>query len=310
MLLLSVFLLRVNRNPAYITRREPALGTFVTITVEKTGDCGAILDGAFEKIRELEMIFSIYNPDSELSRLNSIKEMEVSDHMLYLIRKSMQISELTGGAFDITVLPMMQLYKEAGKAGVPPSEIEIKKQLEHVGWKKIKIEDHRVTIPMGLDMGGIAKGYIADRTAEFLRKQGIENALVNAGGNISCFGKAPGKRKWRIGIQNPFRKNAIVQSLNMSNNAVATSGDYERYIMLKDRKYGHIINPLTGRTVQGFPAGVTVIAPDATTADGLSTAFYVLGAEKSMTISESMKNVAVLVVNGDGKIYRSKNFPN
>ncbi len=310
-LFLFLFLLsvtRVTRGSAYVTREEPAMGTFVTITIESRGDCRTIFNGAFDKIRELEGIFSVHDPSSELSRLNALKEMEVSDRLSYLISRSLEISKITGGAFDITVLPLMNLYKSAEASGVQPSEERIRKELKHVGWEKIAIHGNTVKIPSGLDMGGIAKGYIVDETAEFLKKQGIKNGLVNAGGNICCFGRAPGGKKWRIGIRDPFRKNGIVQTVMLSNVAVATSGDYERYFMIKGRKYGHIINPATGRTVQNFPAGVTVIAPDASTADGFSTAFYVLGIDQSIKISDSMESIAVLMIDGNGKIYRSRNF--
>lgn len=313
-ILLSSFLIfrviRSREGSTYVTREEPALGTFVTITIEKSNNCQAILTDAFQKINDLEMIFNIHNPASELSRLNTLKKMKVSDQLLYVFKKSIYISEITGGAFDITVLPIINLYKKRAASGIQISEQQIKQELKNIGWKKIEVNGNTVKVPCGVDMGGIAKGYIVDKTIEFLKSEGIKNGLVNAGGDIYCFGKGPGGRKWRIGIQNPFRKNSIIETLRLSNSAVVTSGDYERYLLIKNKKYGHIIDPLTGKTVQEFPAGITVIAPDTTTADGLATGFYVLGIKKSIDISDSMKDVAVLIIDGNGKIYRSKNFSN
>lgn len=308
LLLFFVFVARKALRPSYVSREEPALGTFVSITIEKTQDCEAILNGAFKKIRELETIFSVHNPESELSRLNSLKKTGVSGQLLYLIQKSLHISEITGGAFDITVLPLIHLYKQAEKEGVPPSESQIKEALAYVGWTKIEINGTTVRIPGELDMGGIAKGYIVDKTAEFLREKGVKNGLVNAGGDIYCFGKSPGGGKWRIGIQDPFQKNSIIETLNISGFAAATSGDYERYLSIKGKKYGHIINPATGKTVQDFPAGITVIAPDTATADGLATAFFVFGVAKSIEISDRMDNVDVFIIDGNGKTYQSRNF--
>ncbi len=306
--ILFVFATYKTTNPSYISRKEPALGTFVTITIENTPGCKVLLDRAFQKIREIEKIFNIYAPDSEISCLNRLKKMEVSNQLLYLIQKSIQISEITKGAFDITVLPLIEIYRKCEKENVPPSENQVKEAMQYVGWGKIQIKGNTVTIPGGLDMGGIAKGYAVDRTVGFLKEKGVENGLINAGGDIYCIGKSPSGRKWRIGIQDPFHKTGILKTLYLTDTAVATSGDYERYISIKGKKYGHIINPVTGKTVQDFPTQVTVIAENTTIADGLATAFFVLGAEKSIEISDGMDNVAVMIIDSNGKTYQSRNF--
>lgn len=306
--LILIFTVHKREKSFYVSREEPALGTFVKITIEDTAGSETILDGAFKKIRELEMVFNVYNPDSEISSLNRLKKMEVSDTLLYLIRKSLHISKITDGAFDITVLPLVNLYKNSGKVNIPPSKKQIEETLKDIGWEKIQINGKTVTIPCILDMGGIAKGYIVDETAEFLRSKGVKNGLVNAGGDIYCFGRSPGGGKWRIGIQDPFKKNTIMKTLILSDIAVATSGDYERYISIKGRKYGHIVNPTTGRTVQDFPAGVTVIALDTATADGLATAFSVLGAAKSLEVSDRINDIEVMIVDSNRKVYQSKDF--
>jgi len=299
-----------NNTSTFVSREEPALGTFVSITVEKSSNSEKILDGAFSLIRQLEKRFSVYIPDSELSQLNIQKKIKASDDLKYVIEKSIYISRLTGGAFDITVLPLIKIYREAEKRGMAPSDNEIRDIMQYTGYEKIKIKGNMIEIPdkTELDTGGIAKGYIVDRTAEFLKRQGMIGGLVNAGGDIYCFGENPEGRKWRIGIRDPFHKGRIIKTLYVSNCGVATSGDYERYLYIKGKKYGHIINPLTGRTVQDFPVSVTVIAPDATTADGLATAFFVLGAEKGLALADKLKDVGLFVIDGTGKSYESKNF--
>ena len=299
-----------NNTSTFVSREEPALGTFVSITVEKSSNSEKILDGAFSLIRQLEKKFSVYIPDSELSQLNIKKKIEASDDLKYVIEKSIYISKITGGAFDITVLPLIKLYRVAEKRGMAPSDKEIRDIMQYTGYGKIKIKGNMIEIPdkTELDAGGIAKGYIVDRTAEFLKRQGMIGGLVNAGGDIYCFGENPEGRKWRIGIRDPFHKGRIIKTLYVSNCGVATSGDYERYLYIKGKKYGHIINPLTGRTVQDFPVSVTVIAPDATTADGLATAFFVLGAEKGLALADKLKDVGLFVIDGTGKSYESKNF--
>jgi len=310
----SIILLGVGcffpRSHSFTSREEPAIGTFVSITVEKSSNSEKILDGAFSLIRQLEKRFSVYIPDSELSQLNIKKKIKASDDLKYVIEKSIYISRLTGGAFDITVLPLIKLYRAAEKRGMPPSDKEIRNILQYTGYEKIKIKGNMIEIPSKteLDTGGIAKGYIVDRTAEFLKRQGMINGLVNAGGDLYCFGKNPEGRKWRIGIRDPFHKERIIKTLYVSDCGVATSGDYERYLYIKGKKYGHIINPLTGKTVQDFPVSVTVIAPDATTADGLATGFFVLGVEKGLALADGLKNIELFVIDGTGKSYESKNF--
>jgi FAD:protein FMN transferase len=295
-------------NHSYISREEPALGTFVKITIEETAGSEIILDEAFKKIRELETILNVHNPTSEISSLNRLKKMRVSDSLLHLIQKSLQISEITGGAFDITVLPLVNLYKQSEETNTSPSEKQIEDTLKNIGWYKIQIKETTAIIPDSLDMGGIAKGYIVDKTVEFLKGKGVKNGLVNAGGDIYCLGKSPGGGKWRIGIQDPFKKNGILKTVFLTDIAVATSGDYERYVSIKGEKYGHIVDPKTGRTVQNSPAGVTVIARDTSTADGLSTAFFVLGVTKSLEISNRLNGIEVMIVDNNGKMYQSKNL--
>ncbi len=292
----------------YVAREELAMDTFVKITMEKSSDDEAILNEAFSRISELEKVFNVHDPDSEISRLNRLKKSEVSEELLHLIKKSITVSKVTGGAFDITVLPLMNLYRNAEKRGTPPSEQEIRKTLEHVGWERIGIRGNTVIIPESIDMGGIAKGYIVDRTAEFLKEKGVRSALINAGGDIYCFGKNPDGRKWKVGVQDPFRKDGIRQIVRLTDYGIATSGDYERYLKIKGKKYGHIVNPRTGESVQNYPAGVTVIADNAATADGFATAFFVLGIEKSIELANMEKNLEVLLIDDKGKIHESRNF--
>lgn len=299
-----------NHSCTYISREEPALGTFVNVTINKIPHSESILDNAFLLIKSLEKKFSIYIEDSEVSQLNRNKKIKVSDEMKHVIEKSIHISQLTTGAFDITVLPLIKLYREAEKKGVPPSDEEIRKVLQYIGYEKIKIKNNIIQIPdkAEIDTGGIAKGYIVDRTAELLQKNGITDGLVNAGGDIYCFGKNPEGRKWKVAIRDPFNKDRVLQTVHLSGYGIATSGDYERYLTIRSKKYGHIVNPLTGKTVQNFPVSVTVIAPDTITADGLATAFYVMGVKESLKIAENMDNIAIFIVDGDGKTYKSKNF--
>lgn len=295
---------------AYISRQEPAMGTFVTITIEQAEDSQSVLDDAFAKIRALEKRFSVFERESEISRLNRIKKLKVSEETLELIKKSIHVSSITGGAFDITCKPLSDLYRHAEERNVPPSDIELLEALERTGWQRIKISGSCVEIPgkMEIDPGGIAKGYIVDKTVQFLKDSGVENGMVNAGGDIYAFGRNPKGKKWQIGINDPFKKGAIRRIIEMSGFAVATSGDYERYFYIKNKKYGHIINPVTGKSVQDFPVSVTVSASDCAAADGLATAFFVLGAEKSVRLADKMEGVGAFIIDGDKRVYMSRDF--
>lgn len=299
---------KANSN-GYISREEFGLGTFITITIEKSPYSETILNHAFDLIKKLEKKFSVFIPENEVSKLNKEKKIKASRELKDVVEKSIYISRKTGGAFDITVLPLIKLYREAEKKGIPPSQKEIEDVLKYTGYQKIKVKGNTIQIPdkTEIDTGGISKGYIVDRVVKYLKGQGIHSGLVNAGGDIYCFGKNPEGGKWRIGVRDPFNKNRILKTIYISEAGIATSGDYERYVYIKGKKYGHIINPLTGKTVQDFPVSVTVIAPDTTTADGFATAFFVLGVGKSLKIAEEM-NLGVFIVDGNGKIYESTKF--
>ena len=295
---------------SYISRQEIGAGTFIRITIQKGEKSAEIFNEAFSKIKEMEKIFSVYDSESEISCLNRQKKLKVSNELLFLLKKSLYISSITKGAFDVTCKPLTDLYKRAKKRNYPPSDDEIQDVLKHIGWQNIRIENNYVEIPehSEIDFGGIAKGYIVDKTVNFLKEKGIKNGMVNAGGEIFAFGNNPHGKNWQIGIRDPFSNNGIIKKIRVKNFGVATSGNYENFFSIRGKKYGHIINPVTGRTVQDFPVSVTVIAPDCTTADALATAFFVLGGEKSLTIADSIEGIDVFIIDGNRKIYESKNF--
>ncbi|HNS31676.1 MAG TPA: FAD:protein FMN transferase [bacterium] len=295
---------------SYLSRQETAAGTFVTITIEDTKNGDEILEGTFSLIRKLEKLFSSFDEESEISRLNRQKKTALSQETLLLLKKSFFISGISEGAFDITCKPITELYRTAEKRNRPPTEKEIEDVLIHVGWEKVKIKGNTAEIPEKsmIDLGGIAKGYIVDMAITRLKDRGVKNGMVNAGGDIYAFGKNPGGKDWQIGIRNPFRKNGIIRKISVRDFAVATSGDYERYFSIKNKKYGHIVNPATGRSVQDFPVSVTVTAPDCAIADGLATAFFVLGAKKSIRIADKIDGVEVFIIDANRITYESKNF--
>ncbi len=285
------------------------MGTLAEITVvtkDKESAYGAI-DFAFAEIKRIEQLMSRYDPESALSRLNQRageEFVETDKELLYLITKSIRLSKLSKGAFDVTVAPLIEAYgfdKTIEGNFVLPSREEIGRGLNLVGSDKIIIdENNRVRFSlsgMKLDIGGIAKGYAVDRAIEILKQRGIDKALVNLGGNIFALG-SPRKGGWQIGMQHPEIKDRIWAKIELNNKAVATSGNYERFFTAQGERYGHIISPKTGLPV-GTVLGATIIASSALEADGLSTAVFVLGAQEGMELIESIKGVEGVIISKD-----------
>ncbi|MBN2452887.1 MAG: FAD:protein FMN transferase [Candidatus Omnitrophica bacterium] len=246
---------------------------------------GFAIGKALDEIARIEGVFSVHKPDSEISRINRLRKGEVlkiSDEVFGLIEKSVEYSARTKGAFDITVKPLADLWREAGAAGRLPLEAEVDAARAKVGYRYIALDKSAGTVSfardgMSLDMGGVGKGYASDAAAKILRENGVADAIINPGGDVYCMGRRSTKSPWNVGIKNPRDKNELFLEIALKDMAIDTAGDYEKYFLLDGKRYSHIIDPRTG-----YPAGddvisASVIAPDAVTADILATALCVLG---------------------------------
>jgi thiamine biosynthesis lipoprotein len=248
------------------------------------------------------------------------KLSEVNDHagegpfkpdpeLLALIKESLRVADRSGGAFDPTIGPLSRLWNFSGGEPRLPEESEIAQALPKVGWQKVKIDETAGTIElpergMALDLGGIAKGYALHRAAAVIRRLGVRNALVNAGGDILVVGeKAPG-RPWRIGIQDPRDPRGIAAVVDLRDRVILTSGDYERCFIKDGKRYHHILNPRTGYPAEGTQS-VTIIAPEGVTADGTSTAVFVLGPEEGLKYIESVPEVQGMLIDSSGRVRMS-----
>lgn len=279
------------------------MGTFVEITCQDK----AAINAAFEEIKKVERTANKFLRQSEISILNKNGEIKASPDFLNLIKESKKYYALSSGAFDITVSPLVDIWKnkitraqEKKSEMLLPAEDELEDKLGLVGSDKIFINEQESLVKftqagMSIDLGGIAKGYAVDKAVLRLKALGINSALINAGGNIYCLGKK-GKRKWHIGIQHPRNPEKLLFYLDLENQAVATSGDYEQYFMLGGKRYSHIIDPKTGYPVNNGLASVTIIAEDAATADALSTAVFVLGKEKGQALLNKIGNVEAKII--------------
>ncbi len=264
------------------------MGTKAIITIYGLDDKAAseAAGSAFHELHRIETVMSNWIEDSEVSLLNSNSKglpYKVSEELFGLIEESFNYSRLTSGAFDITARPLVLLWGFQGGTPRIPSDAEISSALDKVGYGLVKLDRKNltVTLPAGMhiDLAGIGKGYGVDRCVEILKERGVESALVNLSGNMYAIGSPHGREFWSVGIREPHGGDGIVGKLLLKDEAVATSGNYENFITLGGRRFGHIIDPSTGMTVDDI-LSVTVIAPSALAADALSTGMFVLGPEK------------------------------
>ena len=284
-------------RPLYKDNRV-MMGTFIEV-ISPDARAPVIV---FEEIKRLENLLSKYKPDSEISKLNSLGSLKASRDTFYIIKKSKQFCKISGGAFDITVAPLVELWGFADKKYRLPGDEEIRESLVLVGSDKIIMQDSdnmvKFSFPkMKIDLGGIAKGYALDCAAKRLKENNIKSCLINAGGQIYCLGDKYGE-PWKIAIKNP-RGAGVLQRLELKDKSVSTSGDYQQFFIKEKKRFSHIFNPKTGFPVDSGIISVTVIADDGLTADALSTAVFVLGKEKGLKLVSKFKNAKVFINAGN-----------
>jgi thiamine biosynthesis lipoprotein len=266
-----------------------------------------------EVMREYHRIddaMSTYKPDSEISRVNSHAAeapMVISDELFRLVERSLELSVASGGAFDITYDSVGYLYDF--RARQRPTDRQIEERIGAVDYRHVVLDRARGTIffkakGVRINLGGIAKGYVVEHAAAMLRARGVEHALLNAGGDTRVIGDRKGQ-PWIVGIRHPRVADEVVTRLPLVDEAISTSGDYERYFEENGRRYHHIINPQTGRPTEGILT-VTVIGPDGTLTDGLDTAIFVLGVEQGLELIEAYPDYETIIVDAAGKVSYSK----
>ncbi|MBI2470753.1 MAG: FAD:protein FMN transferase [Planctomycetes bacterium] len=301
-----------------IKQTRMIMGTFAEVSIysndEKTA--GKAIEESLDEIERMDRIMSNYKKDSELSRLNKKagkSPVPCIGELLDVIERSQYYSELSGGAFDITVSPIVALWGFFREKGHVPPDKEIEKVLPAVSYKNLVINKSNdpkkpATVffkntQTQIELGAIGKGYAVDKALEIIRKFGINNACINLGGNIYVLGVPPGKNAWKIGVQHPRNRDEILGYLELKDEATATSGDYERFFEFNGKRYSHIINPRTGRPISGTIA-TTIVAPTGTEVDALSTIVFVLGHEKGLELVKRIPNVDAMIASEekDGKI--------
>jgi thiamine biosynthesis lipoprotein len=297
-LLLSLAFLSGCQGQKLYSDERLFMGTFIKIISPDQG-ASAI---AFSQFKEVDERLSKYKEGSEISLLNKLKTYKVSKETMELLKESKEFWAASSGAFDITVAPLMQLWGFKDKRFRQPSGEEISATLQRIGSDKIILDfDNNVVKlqpDMELDLGAIAKGYAIDCAVAALKSAGIKSCLINAGGEIYCMGDKFGK-PWRVGIQDP-RGKGLIEYIELKDEAVSTSGDYEQYFVRGNKRFSHIMDPTTGYPADSGVIAVTVIAPDGTTADALSTAIFVMGKEKAAQLMQRYPKARFKIIEKKG----------
>lgn len=280
-----------------ITRQTFAFDTVINITAFEK-DSPKIED-AIKLCRNYEKIFSRTDAKSELFSINEKGASPVSDDIKEVLAFSLQMSEYTQGAFDITVAPLVELWNVAERTS-PPDDSEILKALSHVGYNGVNLNPFDIT-GKKLDMGAVAKGYIADRLIEEFKKSSTENVIVDLGGNVALIGQ------FTVGIRDPFNPEEIFGTISLKDKSAVTSGAYQRYFEHEGKRYHHIIDPRTGYPSDSGIASVTVISPSSMQADALSTAIFILGKD-SISLCSKFTGTDALIIMEDGSTLTTENF--
>ncbi|MBM4330577.1 MAG: FAD:protein FMN transferase [Deltaproteobacteria bacterium] len=292
------------------------MGTSVEIVVSLADSKKAeeAWEAAFGEIQGIDFLMSNYREDSEVSRINrnaGKKETLVSPETLRVIERALEFSSLSGGAFDISIASVFRLWNF--REGKLPDEKSLMGKLPKVDYRRIKVDRARSSVylqeqGMEIDLGAIAKGYAVDRASAILQEKGIENFIVNAGGDLKVNGSKEEGVAWTVGIQHPRLPSTMIAKLSLRQTAVATSGDYQKFFIKGGERYHHLLNPSTGTPARESQS-VTVMAPSAMDADALATAIFILGPEKGLSLIERLPNVHTIIVDRRGSVLISPNWP-
>ena len=299
--------------------QQPHMGTLFTLTLYAPDESAAraASDAAFARIAALDQMLSDYNPESELMRLCRQpfgQPVRLSDELFAILQQSQRVAELSDGAFDVTIGPVVRLWRRSRRTETLPSPEALAHAREAVGWRKLKLDapSQSVTLTapnMQLDLGGIAKGWAADAALAVLKTHGVTRALVAANGDIAAGDPPPGKRDWRVEIGAlEGTESRLAKTILLQNQAVSTSGDAEQFVEIDGVRYSHIVDPRTGVGLTER-LQVTVIAQRASDTDSLATAVSVLGVKRGLELVESQPGLAGICVlkYGSGvEVFQSK----
>jgi len=298
------------------------MGTLVRMVLYTTDPARAqkAATAAFDRLEELEEILSDYRDESELNRLTrevAGRPQAVSPELFEVLEQAQRFSQLSGGAFDITIGPLARLWREARRAKRLPDAAQLAQATAAVGWRNLELDPQNRTVmlkraDMKLDLGGIGKGYAADQALAVVRAYGVQTSLIAAGGDIRVSGLPPGRNGWRIDIENPDPKGKKpLCNVQLRDAAISTSGDTQQFLETGGERYSHIVSPVSGWGLKDA-ASTTVIARDGIAADALATALSVMPVEQGIKLVESVEGASAFLVRRSGarfEHFRSRGFP-
>jgi len=292
------------------------MGTRIIVEVYHDDDARAqeAIAAVMAEMHHIDDAMSPYKADSELSLVNreaADHPVKISTELFNLLQRSLDFSRLTNGAFDITFASAGFLYDY--RAHIRPDEKALSEAVTHINYHNIHLDPKAGTVAFAqhgvkIDLGGIAKGYAVDLGIALIQARGISNALVTAGGDTRVIGERWG-RPWQIGVRDPRNREGIVAKIPLENVAVSTSGDYERFFEEGNVRYHHIINPKTGDSARELQSA-TLIGPDATTTDALSTSVFVLGVDKGLALVDRLDGIDAILVDSHGRLHYSAGLEN
>lgn len=290
------------------------LDTIVTISLYDTTD-ESILNGAFSLCQQYENLLSKTKEGSEIYQFNhrtNNQPVKVSNDTAQLLQKALLYCKSSNGAFDITIAPASDLWDFKSESPSLPDKNKLSEALGEINYKNLHLKDNILTSDnpkTQIDLGAIAKGFIADKLKQYLISEGVHSAVINLGGNVLCVGKKPDGSNFHIGLQKPFESHSeTVETLAIDDLSVVSSGIYERYFKINDTLYHHILNPKTGYPYQNNLTAVTILSKESVDGDGLSTTCFSLGLKKGMELVESLPDTYAMFITRDGNLHFSKGF--
>ena len=288
----------------------------ISVVDEKADWAAGRIDEAIAEIRRIEALLTTFSDDSQTNQINQqagIQPVRVDKEVFDLIKRSLKISELTQGAFDITYGSIdKSLWNfDLSMKALPDAETA-RKSVRLINYKNVLLDESESTVflkekGMRIGFGGIGKGYAAEKAKILMISKGVKSGIVNASGDLSTWGAQPNGNAWTVGIADPNAQHTTFSSLKISNIAVATSGNYEKFVVINGKKYSHTIDPKTGLPVSGIKS-VTILSPNAELADAMATPIMVMGVKVGLNLINQMQGIACIIVDDANKIHTSKNI--
>lgn len=301
-------------SAATLKDSRAAMGTRFDITAVHPDPAKgkAAIEAAWAEIERVEELISEWRPSSKVSEINrnaGVAPVPVPKELFQLIRRSLRVSQLTDGAFDITFLSVGRLWNFKSHDSPIPSEEAVREALKDTGYRHVILDEAKGTVFLDrpgtrIGFGGIGQGYGANRAVFVLKEHGVTGGIVNGSGDLVLFGTQENGAKWRVGIGNPLDPDKAFAWIDVTEQAVVTSGDYENYIEKDGKRYGHTIDPRTGWPADGLRSA-TIVCPDGELADALATGITVLGVEKGLALVNRLKGIEALLVDAKGTIHFS-----